>query len=161
VTLRTTGFRFVTLGALVALTACAARVAAPPPAVAAIRYRIEVVEGTFDIVRGFTRWIDEIYLPEHGVACNLEWLPRVADNGEVDLMNDVPRLRAFFVPASRLDTVTDRRDVQLPRELAQHIVDVASKRKDVASQLVARGLLPAPDHGVTEPVSNPSPGVNR
>ncbi|MCI0587739.1 MAG: hypothetical protein L0323_12935 [Planctomycetes bacterium] len=94
--------------AAVWLAACAG----PPKAgsgggtVRALRYRVEVFEGTLALAHDEGEWIDELYFPDPGVVCNVvwgmdaspEWMGSPVDLGLPPGVTQYlrPRMNAFF-----------------------------------------------------------------
>jgi hypothetical protein len=148
-----------------ALLAIAAGCATPPAdgpkePVRALRYRVMVVESALDYSHGGGQWIDELYLPDAGVVCNVVWNLETCANekGEhVFTGGWVPTMNAFFGSmeeriGSGSDKSVDPRkppvEITVPSELAERIMHVAEvereqrrKRGELARILVDRGLL--------------------
>lgn len=133
-----------TLASLVllpAFTACATRPTAEPPAVHAVRYRIEVADDGLALAHGATYVIDELYFPDQGVACNIEWQTMTVVNSAVDRTPHA-FLRAFATDAGRAGKGTNATDVMVPHDLAMAIVEQATRRTSLAQCVLAAGLLP-------------------
>ena len=135
--------------ALAFLPAAQSRPGAGP--VRAERYRLLVFASGLDVAHGDGQWIDELYLPDHRVVCNVV-------NEMDEHLVEQPRMRAFDSPirnvfaetAGGKETVHPTTPVQLPRELADQILALAElTRKQAALSLKAgaaarqAGVLPA------------------
>jgi len=103
--------------------------------VRALQYRIKVFEGGMDVVHGGGNVVKELFLPAHGVACNIEW----SMTPELEL---VPwRLRAFRATSERMSNALDIYEIVLPAGLATSIVELASQQHALARQVQSVGLL--------------------
>ena len=103
--------------------------------VRALQYRIRVVESGMDLVHGGGKLVNELFLPDHGVACNIEW----SMTPELEL---VPwRLRAFRATSKRMSDALDASEVVLPADMATSIVELASQQHALARQVQSVGLL--------------------
>ena len=103
--------------------------------VRALQYRIKVSQSGFHMSHGAFEIVDELFLPDHGVACNIEWTLTAA-------FERVPqRLRAFPATSARLEDAGVPSEVLLPFGLAMSIVALASQPDALARQVMDLGLL--------------------
>ena len=103
--------------------------------VRALQYRIRVFDGGMDVVHGGGKVVNELFLPDHGVACNIEW----SMTPELEL---VPwRLRAFRATNERMSDALDISEIVLPAGMATSIVELASQQHALARQVQSVGLL--------------------
>jgi hypothetical protein len=104
---------------------------------------------TMDVVHGYGKWINEVYLPGAGVIGNVMWEPTVNSDGTVALVGEA---NAFFgtmeerrdvMLKSKKDYVWTQEDIELPSEVAREIVSLAEENRRLASQrlVVATSLV--------------------
>ncbi|HET6204598.1 MAG TPA: hypothetical protein VFI25_17535 [Planctomycetota bacterium] len=124
--------------------------------VRALRYRVEVFEGTLAFNHHAEEWIEELYFPEQGIACNVvkEWgVPPEAEREHLagwrpppGLPHFRPRMNAFFGsmeerrqpsrPGREPEAAEPPVDVLVPEDLARAIFRLAeASRRDRESQL--------------------------
>jgi hypothetical protein len=119
---------------------------------------------TVDVTHGYGTWINEIYLPDAKVVCNVTWEATVSDTGSI---TDVSDAHAFFgsLEERRDGTLSAQKsyawtqeEVMIPGKLAQQIIALAeldrrerAMKADVGSSLskalglaVGGGMHPLP-----------------
>lgn len=125
-----------------------------PDGVRALRYRILVHESAFAMAHGAGEWIHELYLPDHGVVCNVTSEPAPTKDDALAVRH---RMHAFQSPIRNVFPETHDGEakehpaeaVTIPRELAERIVELAelTERQKRLSETVAEaarkaGVLP-------------------
>jgi hypothetical protein len=101
-----------------------------PAGVRALRYRVLVHESACDLVHGGGQWIDELYLPDHGVVCNVTGEPAPTKE---DPFATRHRMHAFKGKIRNVfaETVNGEpqehptEELRIPRELAERILELA------------------------------------
>jgi len=117
------------------LAGCATPSSDAPSGVRAQKYRVAVFDGSLALARGASEIIDELYFPDQGVACNIEW-------AMTDTMSLAPvRLRAFPAPSTRVPSASEISEIVVPRDLAMAIVELASQQHELAKQALDAGLF--------------------
>jgi len=119
--------------------------------VQADRYEIRVADSVMDLVHGGAYWIQELYLADEGVACNLGWAQgRDAKSWELK-----PTLRVFRADSRRYERPTvgllrtepgrgygEGTPIELPANLAADLRKLVELRESVERRILALGLLP-------------------
>jgi hypothetical protein len=120
-----------------------------PKTVKAMRYTILWADSALDLSHGGGRWVQEIYFPDHKVACALvsEW--------PTDLAKPAPRLYAYPADRPRNDVTGLKNpkpsvieEMEVPADVAQEIVrfvELTQRQKREAWRLgrevAARGVM--------------------
>ena len=113
---------------------------AAPRTVRAYRYKVEVYDSALHYSHRMGRWIEEIYFPDHGVVCNVDF---------GGFFGRPARLNAFS-SGPRNDSET-LEEIEVPADLAADIIDMAQGRvfsrhpDTIANELFDAELLHAPD----------------
>lgn len=103
--------------------------------VRALKYHIVVSEGAWARIHGDRQVIEELFLPDHGVACNIEWSLDAS-------LSTVPRhLRAFRAEPERMAQAMHVAEVVISPDLAAAIVEFASQQVELCHHVIDGGLL--------------------
>jgi hypothetical protein len=138
--------------------------------VRALRYRVEVFEGTLGVTHRAGEWIDELYFPDAGVVCNVvwsmdsspEWMGDPVDLGLPPGVTQYlrPRMNAFFgsmeerrrgsrlLEAKGVGDMPVVLEAEIPEELAREIFALAEANRrvretssDLGIRVVKAGIL--------------------
>jgi hypothetical protein len=95
-----------------------------------LRYRILSVESALEMTHGGGQWIDEIFLPDHGVVCNVV---QEVDPGVKDEVTFRWRMNAFKSPIRNVFAETiDGKEKEHPTEAVAIPADVAKAILELA-----------------------------
>ncbi len=112
--------------------------AAAPQTVRAYRYKVEVYDSPLHFSHRMGRWIEEIYFPDHGVVCNVDFGGFFGRPG---------RLNAFSSGPRNGDEALE--EIEIPADLASDIIAMAQGRvfsrhpDTIANELFGAKLLRA------------------
>ena len=126
------------------LAACASERPAETEPVAqetvrAYRYKVEVYDSPLHYVHRAGRWIEEIYFPDQGVVCNVDF---------GGFFGGPSRLNAFSSGPRNGEEALE--EIEVPADLAADIIDMAQGRvfsrhpDTIANELFGASLLRAP-----------------
>lgn len=124
------------LALLIVLSGCATPSGDASSGVRALKYRLEVAESGFALAHGETQFVEELFFPDHGVACSIVWGRLALELFEVPL-----RLRAFHTSRARLASATEVSEIVVPRDFAMAVVQLASEQVSLVKRAKDLGLL--------------------